>query len=238
VSREIDPDELQSKAPDEEDGPKITPSEEMEAALREASSAVDDRRRDAGDGGGDGEGAGSADKLTIEMLSNELQSLKEAFEARGKELDEAVDRHLRLSAEFENFRRRGLKERQEFLQFGHQNLVKDLLTTVDNLERTAEHAEENAGGDLQSLLQGIELVRRELLGQFGKHAVKVIEAEGEDFDPQYHEAMGQVPSLTAKPGTVIQVLQKGYLLHDRMLRPARVIVAREPTDDEKREMTS
>ena len=72
-----------------------------------------------------------------------------------------------------------------------------------------------ADADLKSLLQGVELVRRELLGALGKHGVKIIEAEEEDFDPAYHEAMGQAPSTTARPNTVVQVLQKGYLLHDR-----------------------
>jgi len=222
-------DELKPLEDEEEDAPKVSPSAEMEAALRAATESVEDRHR-AADGGDE---ALSADKLTIEMLSRELQSLKEAFEAREKEIEEGNDRFVRLQAEFENFRRRGLKERQESLQFGHQNLVKDLLTSVDNLERTVEHAEQNADADLHSVLQGVELIRRELLTELGKHGVRVIEAAEQVFDPAYHEAMGQAPSTTAKPNTVVQVLQKGYLLHDRMLRPARVIVAREPTEQER-----
>jgi molecular chaperone GrpE len=208
-----------------ESGPQISASEEMEAALREATESVERKQPSAG-------GENSADKLTIEMLSQELQSLKEEFESRGKEVDESAERHARLQAEFENFRRRNLKERQEALQFGHQNLVKDLLTTVDNLERAIGHVEQNEDAGLQDLLQGVELVQRELLGALGKHGVKEVDPGGEPFDPAFHEAMGQVPDATASPNTVVQVLQKGYLLHDRMLRPARVMVSRAPTEAE------
>jgi len=207
---------------DAEGSPSIPASAELEAALTAASEAHDELEKEM-------KGpamADSPDKVTIELLSNELQALKEEFEARGKEVEEANDRHLRLQAEFENFRRRSLKERQESLQFGHQNLVKDLLTTVDNLERAVDHAEQSGGGDLQGLLQGVELVQRELLGALGKHGVTTIEAEAQTFDPAHHEAMGQMPDGSVPPNTILQVLQKGYLLRDRMLRPARVMVSK------------
>ena len=191
----------------------------MAEALREAEAAVGSRP------GGAQTGKESADKMTIEVLSQELQALKEEFEARGRELEEANDRHLRLQAEFENFRRRTIKEKQESAQYGQQNLVKDLLSTVDNLERALGHASETAETDLQSLLEGVELVHRELLGALGKHGVTVVNPAGEEFDPAFHEAMGQVPSEEVAPNGVIEVLQQGYMLKDRMLRPARVIVA-------------
>lgn len=211
-------------APDEnEDGPTIAPSDEMAEALREATEAVESRRRAPSDAG-----AESADKMTIELLSGELRSLKEEFEARGREIAEEKERFLRLQAEFENFRRRTLKEKQESLQYGQQNLVKDLLSPVDNLERALGHVEQNADADLQSVLQGVELVRREFLAALGKHGVKSVDPAGQAFDPAYHEAMGQVASSDVAPNGVVQVLQKGYMLQDRMLRPARVLVARAP----------
>lgn len=220
VSDPVTPDENEN----EEAGASIEPSDELAEALRQAEVAVEDRRRDAG-GDDPAEASGSADKMTIELLSQELQSLKEAFEARNKELEEANERHLRLQAEFENFRRRTLKEKQESLQYGQQNLIKDLLSAVDNLERALGHVDENSDADLQSVLQGVELVHRELLAALGKHGVQVVDPEGEEFDPAYHEAMGQIPSDQVAPNGVVQVLQKGYLLKDRMLRPARVLVA-------------
>ena len=168
--------------------------------------------------------------MTIEVLSAELQSTKEAYEAARGELEESKDRSLRLQAEFENFRRRSLKERQDSHRFGHENLVKDLLSAVDNLERAISHTEQSDGGDLSSFLQGVELVYREILAAFGKHGVSVIEPTGEPFDPALHEAMVQVPSADVAPNSVVDVYQKGYQLHDRMLRAARVTVAKAPDD--------
>lgn len=195
--------------------PSVEPSEELVEALREAAEAVPPPATDPGEGA-----AAEADGPGEEAL------------AQTRELDEARDRLVRLQAEFENFRRRSLKERQESLQYGHQNLVKDLLGTVDNLERAIAHSKEDASASMESVLQGVELVQRELLGALGKHGVKVVEPLKEVFDPAFHEAMGQLPDASVAPNSVLQVLQKGYLINDRMLRPARVLVAREPREDE------
>ena len=206
-------------------GPSIEASAELEKALREATEAVEARHAPAA-------GAASPDKMTIELLSGELQELKGLYEGKVKEFDEQSEQGLRLQAEFENFRRRSLKEKQESFKFGHQNLVKDLLAAVDNLERALEHGAQNAGTEVKGILDGVELVHREVLGALAKHGVKEVEAEGRLFDPADHEAMGQVPNAEVPPNTVLQVLQKGYVIHDRMLRPARVIVSREPTPEE------
>ena len=163
--------------------------------------------------------------------SLELQHEETASPEVDNDLRSTIDRLQRLQAEFENFRRRGLRERQEAFQYGHQNLVKDLLSAVDNLERAVEHSENSAGGDLQNLLQGVELVLRELLGALGMHGVRVIEAANEPFDPAVHEAMSQFTDPSVPTNTVVQVLQKGYQLRDRLLRPARVIVSRMPDDE-------
>jgi molecular chaperone GrpE len=181
---------------------KLAPSEELEEAMREAAEAVEAR------------GAPQGHKNRVKELEAELEALR--------------DRHLRLQADLENFRRRALKEREDAHAFGHQNLVKDLLPTVDNLERAIDHARQNQVGDLQGLLQGVELVERELLAALAKHGVTVIAPEGEPFDPAVHEAMAQVEDETREENTVVQVLQRGYSLHDRLIRPARVIVSRRP----------
>jgi len=212
---------------EEADGGSLQPSDELEAALREASDAVGSR------GGGDSPrgssgGGGGAHEATIEALANELRSLKDEYERTREELEQTRERHLRLQAEFENFRKRGLKERQEAHHYGHQNLVKDLLPAVDNLERAIAHAEGNAGGDLQGLLQGVELVRRELLAVLAKHGVSEIDTSQGTFDPAFHEAMAQVPDPSVPPNSIVEVLEKGYRLRDRMLRPARVVVSKTP----------
>jgi len=227
-------DSEMSDLPEDDDqeleGPALDASAEMEQALREATEAVESRR--SGGGSASASGATSADKLTIEMLSTELQELKGLHEQTLKELEDQNEHQLRLQADFENFRRRSLKEKQESLRYGHENLVKDLLSAVDNLERALEHGAQFAGNDVKGILDGVELVHREVLGALAKHGVKEIEAEGQIFDPALHEAMGQVPTSEAPPNSIVQVLQKGYVIHGRMLRPSRVMVAREPTPDE------
>ena len=209
-------------------GPAIGASSELEEALREATEAIETRK--AASAAGDA--VVTPDKMTIELLSQELQELKGLYEEKLSEAEGKEEQFLRLQAEFENFRRRSLKEKQESFKFGHQNLVKDLLSAVDNLERALEHGAQNAGAEIKGILDGVELVHREVLGALAKHGVKEIEAEGRIFDPAEHEAMGQVPNAQVPPNTVLQVLQKGYVIHDRMLRPARVIVAREATPEE------
>jgi molecular chaperone GrpE len=191
----------------EASGGTLAPNRELEEALREAADAVEaaESRRAAAD---------------------DVPTSEEVEELSAK-LVETQDRLLRLQADFENFRRRALKDRQEILQYGYQNLVKDLLSTVDNLDRAIDHVRKSGGEDFDSLLKGVELVRKELLGVLAKYEVNEIQAEGQSFDPALHEAMAQVPDASAAPGTVTEVLQKGYQLRDRLVRPARVVVASE-----------
>jgi molecular chaperone GrpE len=146
---------------------------------------------------------------------------------------------IRLQADFDNFRRRALKEREEAHQYGHENLVKDLLATVDNLDRAIEHAQRSDGKDFESMLQGVELVRRELLGALANHGVSEIEAVKAAFDPNVHEAMAQKEDDSVPTNTVIEVFQKGYRLRDRLLRPARVVVSKpvEGGDEGEAEVT-
>jgi molecular chaperone GrpE len=194
----------------EESGGSLSPSPELEEALREAAEAVEGRARAAERPPGAAPGAGPSPR------ESEL----------AKELEVVRDRYLRLHADFENFRRRATRERLEVEQYGHQNLVKELLTAVDNLDRAIDHATRSGGAELESLLQGVELVRRDLLGALTRYGVSRIEARGQAFDPAKHEAMAQVPDDSVAPNTVIDELQPGYLLRDRLLRPTRVIVSR------------
>jgi molecular chaperone GrpE len=218
-------DEIDDEIKDESEG-SLEMDAEMEAALRDATSSLEERQAAKASGNPGGDASGSADKMTIELLSQELQSLKVEFEKGQGEIQETNDKFARLQAEFENFRKRTLKERQDSFQYGHQNLVKDLLSTVDNLDRAIEHGEQSKDGDFQNLLQGVDLVRHDLLGALAKHGVTVIEAAEQAFDPEVHEAMAQVPHPDLPPNSVVQVLQKGYLLRDRMMRPARVVVSK------------
>ena len=143
------------------------------------------------------------------------------------------DRHLRLAAEFDNFKRRTLKERQDLLNFGTEALMKELLATIDNLDRALGHVNQEEDVDKENLLEGVELTLRSLLQTLEKDGLKVVEAAGVEFDPAQHEAIRQVPSDEHPPGTVVEVYQKGYMLKNRLLRPALVAVVGPAGGDSK-----
>jgi molecular chaperone GrpE len=210
------PEGWESLAEEASEG-RLAPSPELEAALREAEAAVEQTEP--------ARGAAPAPAAEAGPGSEEL----------ALELKATQDRLLRLQADFENFRRRALREKTEAHQYGHQNLVKDLLSAVDNLDRAIEHARQSA--ELEGLLQGVELVRRELLTALAKHGVTPIDAVGKPFDPALHEALSQVEDGSVAPNTVVQELQKGYQLRDRLLRPTRVVVARAPGQASQPEQT-
>jgi molecular chaperone GrpE len=202
---------------------------ELEEALRAAEAAVSGRPASAREAKPDvTEALIHAYKAECEKLGAELDVAKAALGAAQVESAANQDRFIRTSADLDNLRRRQLKERQEALQYGHENLVKDLLNTVDNLERAVDHAKGSEAKDLVALLQGVELAQRELSSVLGKHGVVVIEAEGVAFDPNVHEAVAQIEEESVPPGSVARVYQKGYRLRDRLLRPARVVVAVAP----------
>jgi molecular chaperone GrpE len=163
-----------------------------------------------------------------------VEELEAALVAAQGEIAELKDRHLRLAADFENSRRRGIKDREEASLFGHQNVVKDLLASVDNLERAIDHAHQGGEGSQEGLLEGVELVLREIQSVLARHGVVPIEAQGQPFDPALHEAMAQVPDGSVPANTVVQVFQPGYQLRGRLLRPARVVVSKAPADAEKK----
>jgi molecular chaperone GrpE len=186
----------------------LAPNPELEEALREAEAAVEARESER------------------EARAKEPTPAERELAALREEKARLEDRYLRLQADFDNHRKRALREKQETLSYGHENVVKDLLPVVDNLERAIEHASASSGADFESMLQGVELVRRELLAVLAKHGVGAMEAEGEAFDPNVHEALAQVEDPTVPAGRVARMLQKGYRLRDRLLRPARVLVSK------------
>jgi molecular chaperone GrpE len=221
-----DPIEGREAFEEEASGGTLAPSAELEEALREASEAVEGHRHPHGQPPTRGMKVGEGVKLPSEEnreLRAEIEQLKAELEASKG----AQDRLVRLTADFDNFRRRNLKEREEAHRYGNENLVKELLGTVDNLERAVEHAR-RSDGDFEGMLQGVELVQRELAGILGKHGVVRIEAAGEPFDPSVHEAVAQQVDGSVPANTVVQVYQPGYRLWDRLLRPAQVVVSKLP----------
>jgi molecular chaperone GrpE len=140
--------------------------------------------------------------------------------ALSAERDEAIDRWKRAAADLENFRKRALREREEYVTFANERLVAELLPILDDLERALQAAAEHEEARLE---EGVELVHRELAALLARHGVKEIETSGK-FDPHVHEALVSQPS-EADEGSVLDVIQKGYTLGERVVRPARVVVA-------------
>ncbi len=146
------------------------------------------------------------------------------FEAVSAERDDLKNRLLRTAADLENFRKRTSREKEELRKYGIDRVVLELLPVLDNLERALEHADkaENAS----SVIDGVKMVQRQFVGALQKHGVQGFESKGTEFDPQKHEAIQQVESEEYPTGTVVEEYQKGYYLHDRLIRPAMVVVAR------------
>jgi molecular chaperone GrpE len=180
-------------------------------------------------------------ELTGEVVDNESRSeagqeelteLREKLDAKEKEAKEHYERYLRQVAEVENFKKRINREKEDAIRYANENLIKDILPVIDNLERAIAHAQ--GGGNGKPLVEGVEMVLRGLLDVFGKHGVVQVPAVGEVFDPGKHEAMAQVESSQYEPNTVVDEHHRGYLLRDRLLRPALVTIAKTPQVKEKK----
>jgi molecular chaperone GrpE len=153
------------------------------------------------------------------------QSLEAKLATLEKEKKEHWDRYLRAAADLENFRKRQRRELEDARFEAKSKVLKEMLPVVDNLERAIEHATQQAGTN--PIVEGVQLVLRQFLSAFERLEVTPIEAAGQPFDPNLHEAISQIES-DAPPGTVVQVLQRGYRSPERLLRPALVVVAKPP----------
>lgn len=158
-----------------------------------------------------------------EEAGDEIDPMLEALAA---ERDELKDRLLRALAETENMRKRAERDRREGEAYGATRLARDLLPVYDSLRRALDASDDSHREHAGALLEGVELTMRELLNIFERHRITRISPEpGTPFDPQLHQAMFEAPLPGATPGTIIQVMTDGFLLHDRLLRPAQVGVA-------------
>lgn len=161
--------------------------------------------------------------LTLEQALERLDQAEAA--AAGHQAD-----ILRLHADMQNVRRRAEQDVEKAHKYGQERLVSDLLPVLDNLERALQAVDGDEHEKLGALRQGVELTLKSFLDCLKKFNVEVLDPVGEPFNPQYHQAMGMQESTTAEPDTVIAVMQKGYSLNARVLRPAMVMVSRAPTE--------
>ncbi len=152
---------------------------------------------------------------------SEIDALKAELEASKKE-------HLYLRAEFDNFRKQSIKERSDLMKFGGEYIARDLLNALDVFEKALEM--EVTSENFQSFLDGVKLTEKELKAVFTKHGINEIDCKHKPFNPEQAEALSQVPSPDLEEGSVYDVMRKGYLYHDKVLRHAQVVIATKPPE--------
>ena len=157
------------------------------------------------------------------QLAGQLGQLEEELERIRKEADDAKDRTLRTLAEFDNYRKRNERERREASELGAVAVLRELLDVADNFDRALEHADDEIP---PAFLEGMMLIARGFHDILDRRGVKRIDTAGKTFDPHFHEALASEPSSDVEPNQVLREVQPGYVLGDRVLRPAKVVVAR------------
>ena len=174
--------------------------------------------------------SGGRNIMADETLDTAAQAAGDAADAQGADVgeltrqrDDYYDRLLRKTAEFDNYRKRIERERQQFAESAAADLIKELLPLVDDLERALKA---EAGSDPLSISRGVELIYKQLLDTLRKRGVTPIEALGQDFDPHFHNAVLYEPAAGHREGEVIEEFARGYMLGERLLRPAMVKVAK------------
>ncbi|MGZ6142968.1 MAG: nucleotide exchange factor GrpE [Myxococcales bacterium] len=164
-------------------------------------------------------------KARVGLLEAQLEESFKRARDTGERLKDTHERLLRSAAEFENFKKRATKEKEDASKFGTERLLKDFLPVMDNLERALDHAEQH---DLKQVIEGVRLVQKLFESTLAKHGVVGFSAVGQPFDPTFHEALMQQES-DEPPNTVVSEMARGYKLHDRLVRPAAVVVAKART---------
>ena len=177
------------------------------------------------DGDGDERGAFFADGS-----GEEIQRLREALEAKTRELEAQQDRYLRTVAEFDNVRKRAAREREEYTRYANESLLRDLLPVLDNLDRALLAARSEPAA---AVTTGVELIQRELLRVLEKFGLTPFSSVGQPFDPERHEAVARVQRPDLPEMTVADETGRGYLLNGRVLRPAMVTVAMAPDEQDQ-----
>lgn len=161
------------------------------------------------------------------LQENEIQSLQEKLSAAETDAKEKYDQLLRVAAEFDNFKKRSQREIEEFRKYANESLLSALLPVVDNLERAISSTDVHDGSPA-CLAEGVKLTFQEILKIFERFGVKPILSVNQPFDPSFHQAMFQEETTETPDNIVLKEMQRGYLIHDRLLRPAMVVVSKAP----------
>ncbi len=183
-----------------------TASEELEEDPREEGESQDQEEEEI-----------PLTKMTKAKLIEKVEKVQEAS-------DKNLDLYIRSQAEIDNLKKRYQKEQQGLVKFANESLIKQLLPVVDNLEKAITHSQDE--DSIEAIREGVDLTLKGLMDILQKAGVETVEAVGEQFDPNFHEAVSEMADDGIKPGAVIKDLQKGYTLHQRLIRPSMVIVSK------------
>ncbi|WP_300668703.1 nucleotide exchange factor GrpE [Desulfoluna sp.] len=160
------------------------------------------------------------------VVKSPEELLEEKVKAAEAKATENYDRLLRSTAEFDNYKKRSAREFQESKKYANEAFIKQLLPVVDNLERAVESIDDGVDESRQSVIEGVKMTLSEIVKVFDKFHLKPLESEGKPFDPNFHQAVIQEETNEVPENTVVKEMQKGYLLHDRLIRPAMVVVSK------------
>jgi molecular chaperone GrpE len=175
--------------------------------------------------------AGSATDLPATIAAGNLAPEQlEELKARAAKADENWERLLRTTADFDNFKKRAARERQDAIKYANESLIQKLIPVLDNFEMALAAAQSSSAADLKSLAEGVTMIHAQLRQALTDAGLEELIATGQIFDPNQHEAVSQQESRAIAEGHVLQQLRKGYKLRDRLLRPAMVIVAKSPAE--------
>ncbi len=211
---------LEGEAAAEQSGAEATENADATAAESTAAESTAAESTAAEDAAQAAEDAGDA--------VEELEEAEVTLETLQDELAQAKDAALRAQAEAQNARRRAEQDVEKARKYALERFSGDLLTVVDNLERAIEAAAGAEDDTVKSIAEGVELTHKSLLDALSKHNVEAVDPTGEPFDPNLHQAMTMVPNPDMEPNTVMDVMQKGYTLSGRLIRPAMVVVSKAP----------
>lgn len=168
-----------------------------------------------------------AEETVSEGNTSSDSEIKSELTAAKEEAKTHYDKLLRVMADFENYRKRSERDRQEFTRYANEELMREMLTVLDHLDQALSHIQQSSNADARNLAMGVELVAKELMNSLEKFGLKAIDAMGQPFDPRLHEALQMVDAEDAAPETVVTQHRRGYMLHDRLLRAALVDVVKE-----------
>ncbi|MCG8472442.1 MAG: nucleotide exchange factor GrpE [Desulfobacterales bacterium] len=208
---------MASKRPNDKESKAVEPEVETGAEAEEsvAESAAEEETTQAEEAEAEVEAPKSPEEL--------LQEKVKGAEAKAAENH---DKLLRATAEFDNYKKRSLREFQESKKYANEAFIKQLLPVIDNLERAVEATSSETEDSGKVVVEGVKMTLSEIFKVFDKFNLKALESEGKPFDPNFHQAVIQEETDEVPENTVVKVMQKGYLLHDRLIRPAMVVVSK------------